>query len=788
MSRSACIPFFFFVFLKVSITAVAQTTFYFKGRIIDDVTKEPVKNASIVIKEAKSGATTDDSGYFSLRVRISRFTVVFSSIGYRNSTRTIDVLSENEIVIALVKRADEALDEVVVSTTRETSRVKSVEMNVTKINPELIKRSPLILGEADIIKALTLQPGITTAGEGAGGFNVRGGNTDQNLVLIDGAPLFNTSHLLGFFTAVSADAIQDVTLFKGGMPAQYGGRISSLLNMKVKGGGADTMNYLAGISPVSSRFFINGPAISKKLSITAGVRAAYPNLVLASLPQKFGESRAFYYDAIIRSEYSFSNDNKIWITAYRSYDRFKFDTASSFGWYSNLISFNGNFLLASKLSLLLNANYSCFSSAINNLTTLYEFKLTSAIAQKQAKASFIYKAGQRNTIETGANYTRYTISPGERNPTSTASIINPFILKNERGSESAFFIHDEITLTSKIALQAGVRYVIYDYLGPKSVFLYRAGLPLSKETINDTVVYGKNKRIKRYSGFEPRVSLKIGVSEDMAFKVSYNRAQQFIHLISNTTGISPVDYWKLSDGYIEGQKGDQYAAGFFKSFNKNQYDISVEAYYRKIQNMVDYKEGATLLLNQYIESALLKARGLGYGVELSVAKNTGKLTGQFNYSYSRSKIRILHTFPSEQVNNGSYYPSNSDRPHNLAVITKLKLGNGWSFNCNFVYTSGRPATFPDGNYSYNGTVVTNYSKRNFDRLPSYHRWDAGFSYVSRRYPEQRAFSILNFSFYNLYARQNAYSIFFQRDREVLFPYRLSVAGTIIPSISWTYNF
>jgi hypothetical protein len=249
MSRSACIPFFFFVFLKVSITAVAQTTFYFKGRIIDDVTKEPVKNASIVIKEAKSGATTDDSGYFSLRVRISRFTVVFSSIGYRNSTRTIDVLSENEIVIALVKRADEALDEVVVSTTRETSRVKSVEMNVTKINPELIKRSPLILGEADIIKALTLQPGITTAGEGAGGFNVRGGNNDQNLVLIDGAPLFNTSHLLGFFTAVSADAIQDVTLFKGGMPAQYGGRISSLLDMKVKGGGADTMNYLAGISP-----------------------------------------------------------------------------------------------------------------------------------------------------------------------------------------------------------------------------------------------------------------------------------------------------------------------------------------------------------------------------------------------------------------------------------------------------------------------------------------------------------------------------------------------------------
>lgn len=779
----------FFILLAFSIQGVAQNTYTFTGKIMDPVTKEPIKNASIIIKETRRGTATNDSGYFSISIGSPKFTAAISSIGYKSISRTIDLSTSNEpMIVTLEKRADETLDEVVVNTTREGSKVKSVEMNVTKINPELIKRSPLILGEADIIKALTLQPGITTAGEGAGGFNVRGGNTDQNLVLVDGAPLFNTSHLLGFFTSVSPDAIHDVTLYKGSMPAQYGGRVSSLLNMKVKSGGSDRMKYTTGISPVSARFFANGPIVTNKFSITAGVRAAYPDLVLARLPEKFGQSRAFFYDATIKSEYAFSADNKISVTGYKSYDRFKFDTATSYHWNSDLISFNGSFLLTSKLSLLTNANYSKFTSAVNNLADDYNFTLTSSIEQKQAKVSFLYSLNDKNKIEAGADYILYRISPGERKRSSAASIVNPLSIQKERGRETAFFINDEIAFLGNISLQAGVRYVAYDYLGPKAVYLYQPDVPLSKETISDSAVYGKNKSIQRYWGFEPRVSLKIGLSGDIAFKVSYNRGQQFLHLISNTTGISPVDFWKLSDPYMKGQKGDQYSAGLVKSFNNNQYEVSVETYYRTIQNMVDYKDGATLLLNNYIESALLNARGRGYGIEFSLVKNTGKFTGQFNYSYSKSQIQILNKFPAEQVNGGIYYPSSSDRPHNLAIITKLKLGNGWSFNCNFVFTSGRPATYPDGNYSYNGAIVTNYSKRNFDRLPYYHRLDAGFSYVSRKYAEQKRYSILNFSFYNLYAHQNAYSIFFQRNPVVLFPYRLSVAGTIIPSISWTYNF
>ncbi|HEX8676940.1 MAG TPA: TonB-dependent receptor, partial [Segetibacter sp.] len=455
---------------------------------------------------------------------------------------------------------------------------------------------------------------------------------------------------------------------------------------------------------------------------------------------------------------------------------------------SRLLSFNHISAISSRVSLRANGNYSKFVSAINNLPVNYAYKLTSSIEQKQAKINLSYALAVNDKIEVGGDYVVYNISPGERKPASPTSNINPLNIQKEKGRELSGFITDEVNLAANITLQAGIRYTSYDYLGPKAVYQYKQNLPLSKETVIDSVSYPANRNIQRYGGFEPRASLKIGITNNMSLKFSYNRGQQFLHLISNTTAISPVDFWKLSDNYIKGQRGDQYAVGYFQNFKNNQYELSLETYFRKIKNMVDYKDGATLLLNPYIESALLDARGRNYGIELSFTRNTGKLTGQINYSYSKSQVQILNQFPSEQVNSGKYFPSNTDRPHNLAIITKLKLGKGWSFNTNFVFSSGRPATYPDGNYAYNGTIVTNYSKRNMDRLPSYHRLDAGFSYVSRRYYQQKKYSILNFSFYNLYLHKNAYSIYFQRSDNVLFSYRLSVVGTIIPSISWTYNF
>lgn len=764
-----------------------------KGRVLDVTTQQPLSNVSVVIKNTQKGTITNDSGYFNLRApgRTKLF-VVFTLLGYYSATVPVDLTSAHRdtlLQIELKKQADAQLDEVIVNAIKDKVGVKSTEMNVVKINPDLIKRNLILLGEADIIKALMLQPGITTAGEGAGGFNVRGGTEDQNLVLVDGAPLFNTSHLLGFFTSISPDAVQDVTLYKGGMPADYGGRLSSLLNLKVKNGNNDRMQYTTGIGPVSSHFFMNGPVVKDKLTITAGARAAYPDLILNNLPNNFGSSRAFFYDGILKAEYSFDKNNKLSVTGYRSYDRFRFDTASAYDWQSDLVSLNFTSKFNDKLAMNINGNYSRFTSGYNTLSATVQSRLESYIAQKQGKLTFIYTPGDKNTVTAGVDYINYNISPGERTPTSAGSITKAVITPHEQGREMAAFISDEIKFTDNISLQAGLRYAMYDYLGPKTVYQYQDGVPLSRETITDSITYGSGSNIQSYSGIEPRVSLKVGVTDHVTLKFAYNRQQQFLHLISNTTAISPVDFWKLSDNYIKNQYGDQYSAGIFANLTENNtWQVSVETYYRTIQNTVDYKDGASLLMNKYIEASLLNARGRGYGAEFSLVKNSGKFTGQFNYTYSKTEIQVLNKYPSEAVNDGVYYPANTDRPHNLSIVTKFKMKRGWSFNAAFVFSSGRPATYPDGYYSYNGTVVTDYSKRNFDRLPAYHRLDAGFSYVSRRYENQRRYSIWNFSFYNLYMHANAYSIYFQRQGDLLASYRLSVIGSVIPSISWTYNF
>jgi hypothetical protein len=780
---------FFFATLIFSLSAAAQKNYVIEGKVIDAHLKNPLKGVSVVIRESKSGTTTNDSGYFRLVLFTPQCNLQFSSVGYIKAFEFIDLKDSNKsIVIELSKRADATLDEVIVNSYRANSKVRTNEMNTIKINPELIKRTPLLFGEADIIKSLTLQPGVTTSGEGAGGFNVRGGNADQNLVLLDGAPLFNTSHLLGFFTSVTPDAVQDATLHKGGMPAQYGGRVSSLLNIRAKNGNPNKMQYTTGIGPISARFQANGPIIKNKLTFNASIRAAYPDIMLNQFPGKFSESRAFFYDGLIKGEYTFNPKNKLSITGYRSYDRFRFDSLTKYDWQSNLIALNYSSELTSRLTLHLTAGYSKFISGINGLDKDNGFRLVSSIEQKEVKAIFNYVLNDRNKIEAGAAYLLYNVSPGIRNPTSANSNINYLKIQPEQAREIAPFISDELSITDKITLQIGVRYGLYNYVGKKTVYYYESGQPLSKESITDSLTFSKQKNIKGYGGIEPRILMKVGLTDNFSLKFGYNRGQQFLHLISNTTAISPADFWKLSDNYVKNQIGDQYSAGIFKEFKNGEYELSVEGYYRTLKNVIEYKDGATLLQNPYIETALLNARGRGYGIEFSLLKNGGKLTGQINYTYSKSEMKVITDFSSERVNNGAYYPSPTDRPHNLVIISKLKLPRGWSFNCNFILTSGRPATYPDGTYSYDSMLVTNFSRRNMDRLPTYHRLDAGFSWVSRRYPEQKRYSVVNFSFYNLYMRQNAYSIYFVRDQTRLIPYQLSVVGGLIPSLSWTYNF
>lgn len=777
------------LFQGITLSSFSQVHYVVKGRVIDFDTRQPIASASVTIRESQSGTVTNDSGFFSINVFMDEATLQINSIGYTFYTRSMHLNDDNRfLLVSLKRKANEKLDEIVINAFKDNAKVRATEMNIVRLSPEAIKRAPLLFGEADLIRALITQPGVTNAGEAAGGFNVRGGNADQNLVLLDGAPLFNTSHLLGFYTAVTPDLIQDATLHKGGMPAEYGGRVSSLLTMRVKNGFSEKMNYSGGVSPVSVRFNANGPIIKDKLAITGGVRAAFPNLILNQFKGKYGDSKAFFYDALLKPEFQFNNTTRLSVTAYRSYDKFRFDDETEYEWQTDLLSLNFNTAFNKQLSLKINANTGRYESSINGIKPEYESSLKSSISHTQGKIQMEYKVGEHNKIQLGGDYILYSISPGTQQPASSTSNIIFRTVEKEQATEMAVFASTEIDVTNKLTIQAGLRYAGYQYRGAKKVYQYEEGVSLTKEAITDSIQYGKNEKIQGYAGFEPRIAIKYGVNDDLSFKVSYNRGQQFLHLISNTTAISPVDFWKLSDNYIRRQIGDQFAAGVFRNFKDRMFELGIEAYYKNAKNVVQYKDGATLLLNPYIETGLLNARSKAYGVEFSFSKNVGKFTGQVNYTYSRTQIQVQTPYPTEVVNNGEYYAADADRPHNLAVMTKVNLGKGWNFNANFIFTSGRPATYPDGFYAYNSSLVTNYSQRNRDRLPAYHRLDIGFSYITKRAAEQKRYSVWNISFYNVYMRDNAYSIYFNKFNNRLKAYQLSVIGGIIPSVTWNFYF
>ncbi|HUR12674.1 MAG TPA: TonB-dependent receptor [Flavitalea sp.] len=769
-----------------TIPVSAQIVRTLNGQVIDFDTHEPLKGSTIHIREPLRNVTTDDSGRFVLTLEPAEYSLIISYVGYNAKNFSVSLFTDQSIQFGIKKKGSTLLDEVIVNAEFRKNKVKETEMGIVRVNPEQLKRIPVAFGEPDILKALTLQPGVITAGEGAGGFYVRGGNADQNLVLLDGAPLFNTSHLLGFYTTVSPDVAQDITLYKGTIPAQFGGRLSSLLNINVKPGNSERTRYSGGISPVSGRFFAEGFAIKNKLTFAVGGRVAYPNLLLNLFPKNIKKSRAFFYDGLLKAQYMIAKDHAVSITLYRSLDRFKFDSTTAYAWRSNVASLNYTGILSSKWQLQLNGVYSGFDSDLEGLTKNYESVLSSFIHEKEAKMNLVYTLTPQIKINTGGSIVQYDILPSKESPDSDSSQVILRQVEKERGAELAGYINTDIELNKIFSIQAGVRYVVYQYRGEKSTYAYQAGVPMSKETITDTIRYRNGDLISQYSGVEPRISLKIALSPETSLKLGYHHGQQFLHLITNTNAISPVDFWKLSDSYLRPQTGDQYSAGIFR--NLIGYDLSLEGYYKNLKNQVEYKNGAMLLLNPVIETALLPAEGYAYGTEVSVSKNTGKLTGQVNYGYSRSFTRVLTEFAIDRVNDGQYYPTNYDRPHNISILTKYKLRGGWSFHTNFIYTSGRPATYPDGNYSINNTIVTNYSQRNMDRLPAYHRLDISLSCVTRRYESQKKYSIWNFSVYNIYGRANTYSVFFRRESSALKAYRLSVIGAVIPSISWNYYF
>ncbi|GAB3022557.1 TonB-dependent receptor [Spirosoma pulveris] len=753
----------------------------------DGITKKPVPGASIFIAETKLGGRADSAGVILMTHPPGLLTAYVSAVGYFRGRETI-VLDFNKRVEYYLQPRSTELDEVDVRALRKDKNIKDVQMGQIQLSMPELKRMPVVLGEPDILKALALQAGVTTAGEGAGGFNVRGGRADQNLVLVDGAPLFNTSHLLGFYTNINPDMVQDVSLNKGAFSAQYGGRVSSLLLMSTRNGNKDGWRVSGGVSPVSIRAVVDGP-ITKKLTLLAGGRIAFPNYLLQLFPTaSVKNSRAFFFDGNLKLTYTPDERNTISISAYRSQDDFRFPGDTLYGWQSNVLTGRWSYLLKPNVQLNLAALYSGYQLNVDGITPNLEFRFTSHIEQREGKADLFYTINKRHKLQVGVNRILYRIQTGAILPAGDQSSINPKQINPEQGRELGAYINTEWELMPTVTLMAGLRYSAFALLGAQTVYGYAENVPSSPETVTDSVLYHSGQVAQAYGGFEPRLALRVQLAKNTAIKASAGRTRQYLNLISNTTAITPLDFWKLSDRYQAPQIADQVSLGVFQNLLDNGLELSVEGYYKRLQHQIEYRYGANLILNPKLETALVQAAGKTYGVEFGLNKTSGRLTGQLNYTYARSLIAVQTPFDALRINGGAYYPAYIDRPHTVNVQARWSMPHNWSFSSNFVYYTGVPATYPDGQYTYNGEPVQDYSRRNADRIPDYHRLDVAFSKDTRFNKAQKRYGIWTLGIYNLYAHKNPYSIYFTRFNQRTESYRLSVFGTMIPSIAYNFFF
>jgi hypothetical protein len=788
--------FLLLVLFFTSFSLSAQT-FKVSGTVTEYILKTPIPNATIKIRKLVKrvvngemmndkvelfGIKSDENGKYEVNLKKDEYSIEVSSIGYIKRAKYIN-LKKDELLDFEVSEEVNQLEDIEVKAQKAEANVRNTESSVIRLDIKGIKKLPIVFGEGDLIKALTMQPGVSTAGEGAGGFNVRGGKVDQNLVLLDDAPIFNTSHLLGLFTSINTEAVQNATLYKAGMPARYGGRLSSMLNITTKASTEEKTRAI-GAGPISANGFFQQPFNNSKGSILLATRIAYPNLILSALPRRFKGSKAFFYDFNGTVQYRILPKHNLKITTYQTADNFKFPEDTSYFWGSRTASVHLSSFINNNFSIVTKGIYSQYNYGIKGLGEAYEFKLNSLIKHQEIRTDALYQF-KKHKFEFGGSVVYYNFSQGIIKPTSDSSAVTYKKLTPNLGNELSTYVSDEWLLSKVISIQAGVRFAQFKNTSPGYVYNYEANLPKTPETVSDSVSYAKGTPSVTYNGFEPRLSINFVISKNQSIKTSFNRTRQYLHLISNTTAISPIDYWDLSTKYIPPQVANQYSLGYYRNFKDNEIEASIEGFYKKMDNLVEYIDGASLFLNENLETDVLKATGYSYGLELSVQKNKGRFTGNLSYTYSKSLIKVLSEYASQQINNGEYYPSLYDKPHNLTVLGQYFLGMGWTSSASFTYQSGRPNTYPDGQFYYNESLLLNYSKRNFDRLPDFHRFDVSVSRDNRRSKTQKKYTVFNFSIYNLYARRNPYSIYFKQYLNVARSYKLSVLGTAIPSLTIT---
>lgn len=769
-------------------SAQLPATVRFSGKILDGETKEPIIGATLTMENGE-GTATDAFGAFVLSLKPGQHTLMLRYIGYQPIALKLSIYKNGEAEFNMAVNALQ-LDEVIVKAEAADQNIKSAQIGVEALTPQTIKELPTFLGEADVIKSLQTLPGVSTVGEGATGFNVRGGSIDQNLILQDEGLVFNSSHVLGFFSTFNPDVIRNVTLYKGNIPAQYGGRLSSVLDVQLKDGNFKNLSGTGGIGLVSSRLVLEGPLQKNKTSFLVGGRASYSDWLLrrVKLPDAKNSS-AYFYDVVGKLTHRFGSNGDVSLSYYNSYDFFRFAEDFGFTWRTQLANFQWKQIWADRLSSTFSGVWGDYSSTQFDPGGVEGFSLANGLKYYKGKQNFFYAPSSMHAINAGLSGTLYDMHPEDLSPKGNSSGIASQYIDKDQGYELAVYANDEITLNPILSLSLGVRYARYQSVGPSRVFVYNKEIPRRPNTVIDTIFYQSGDKIQSYGGWEPRISMKVQLSENSSVKLSYNRMQQFIHLISNSAAATPVDIWQVSNTYFRPQLADNYSLGYFKNFSGNLFETSIEGYYRSIENQLGFKDLPKLLLNEQLETEVLSGEGRAYGIELYLKKNSGRWSGWFSYAYARAQIQIAGNSPEETINNGKWFSADYDQPHQATLFVRNEVTPTQVFTANFTYRTGRPITAPIANYLIGTAIIPQFSDRNQYRIPDYHRLDLAYTFDNTKAKLKGFSTSFTVAIYNVYFRKNPFSVFFKRDsRNIPQAYQLAVLGTAFPSVTWNFKF
>ncbi|PZR22811.1 MAG: hypothetical protein DI539_04795 [Flavobacterium psychrophilum] len=779
--------------LLIFSTVLAQDKYTLSGTISDDSSNETLIGASVYIKELQKGTTTNEYGFYSISLPAGTYTVQISYVSFGTREETV-VLNSNIRKNVKLASENKELEEVVITNNIKRAEIRKPEMSVNKLTVQEIKKMPVVMGEVDVLKSILTLPGVTNAGEGASGFNVRGGAADQNLILLDEATIFNSSHLFGFFSVFNADAIKDLKLYKGGIPARYGGRLSSVLDIYQKEGNSNDFHMTGGIGLISSRLLAEGPIVKEKASFLVGGRASYAHLFMKAADE---DNSAYFYDLNTKLSYKLGQNDNLYLSGYFGRDLLEISDSFNNIYGNTVLNLRWNHLFSEKLFANASMIYSDYYYGLK--LDFIGLDWDSGIKNYNFKYDLKHYLSDKFKLNYGLNAIYYDFNPGTIKPSDDTSDINPEQLEKKYAFEPALYIDAEQQLSEAITVSYGVRYSMFYRLGAQNVNLYANNQAVTfndqlkiyeEATPTGTKHYGSGDVIADFNNFEPRVGIAYKLNDDQSVKASYNRMAQYLHLITNTSSPTPLDVWAPSDDYLKPQTLDQYAVGYFRNFKNDAYTLETEVFYKKIKNKLDYIDGANLIANDAVEQVVLPGRARSYGLEVLLRKNTGKLTGWVSYTLSRAEQQTEGRTPQETgINNGDWYRSGYDKTHNLSVTGNYELNPKWSFGAIFALQSGQAVTYPNGQYEYGDIIIPSFGARNMDRNPAYHHLDVSATYTPKPEKKQVWQGEWVFSIYNLYNRMNAASMTFRQNEDTgnNEAVRLSIFG-IIPSVTYNFKF